>query len=505
MIRGIDHMTRSAPCLAAFAAALLFASAAPAAEPNPYAVPDRIFEEFQLDAHAPGLVWGVVKDGKLVHVKAFGVQDLENKRPVTADSLFRIASMTKVFTALTLLKLRDEGAVRLDALAEDYVPEMKGWSYPTADSPRVRVRDLLSHSSGFVTDDPWGDRQTPLPEDDFTKLLKTGVPFTRTPGIAYEYSNLGYALVGRIIANVGKRPYAEAVTATLLKPLGMNDSGVIVADAPQDKRALGYRWENDKWTREPDLGNGAFASIGAMNVSANDYAKWIAFLLSAWPPRDDADAGPIKRASVRELALGAGPVRSRPRPSRTTPGCQQPMSYSMGLNVAIDCDLGLNLSHGGGYPGYGSHMVIFPERGVGLFVFANRTYAGPTAPLWDAAVALEDAGLLGRTETPLPSKYLANAYNAAGAVYRAGNVRVAEEMLAMNFLMDRGLEMWASELTKLKSAAGACETGAPVRPTGALSGTFNWRCEHGRIRGNILLSPEMPPRIQRFDFSLISP
>src|SRR5262249_31917159 len=148
-------------------------------------------------------------------------QDLKQRRPVTADSLFRIASMTKVFTALTLLKLRDDGVVRLDALAEDYVPELKGWKYPTADSPRIRVRDLLTHTGGLVTDDPWGVRQTPLPENDFTRLLKTGVPFTRAPGIAYEYSNFGYALLGRIITNAGKRTYAEAVQETLLRPLGM--------------------------------------------------------------------------------------------------------------------------------------------------------------------------------------------------------------------------------------------------------------------------------------------
>ena len=141
----------------------------------------------------PGLVYGVVIDGRLVHVKAMGVQDLQTKRPVTADTLFRIASMTKSFTALSILKLRDEGRLSLDASAETYLPEIRNWRYPTEDSPRIRVRDLLTHTAGFVTDDPWGDRQTPLPEADFTRLLLEGVPFTRPPGTAMEYSNLGYA------------------------------------------------------------------------------------------------------------------------------------------------------------------------------------------------------------------------------------------------------------------------------------------------------------------------
>ena len=139
---------------------LLAASAQPAeaAPADSFAISDRIFEDYCLDAHIPGLVYGIVVDGRLVHVGTFGVQDLESRRPVTADTLFRIASMTKAFTALTALKLRDDGSVRLDALAEEYVPELRGWKYPTDDSPRIRVRDLLNHVAGFVTDDPWGDR-----------------------------------------------------------------------------------------------------------------------------------------------------------------------------------------------------------------------------------------------------------------------------------------------------------------------------------------------------------
>ena len=82
--------------------------------------------------------------------------------------------MTKSFTALSILKLRDDGKLSLDAPAETYVPELRGWKYPTDDSPKIRVRELLTHTAGFVTDDPWGDRQTPLPEDDFTRLLQRG-------------------------------------------------------------------------------------------------------------------------------------------------------------------------------------------------------------------------------------------------------------------------------------------------------------------------------------------
>jgi D-alanyl-D-alanine-carboxypeptidase/D-alanyl-D-alanine-endopeptidase len=471
-----------------------------------YAVTDRIFEEFCLDAHIPGLVYGIVVDGRLVHVGTFGVQDLDSHRPITADTLFRIASMTKAFTALTVLKLRDDGRVRLDAPAAEYVPELRGWKYPTDDSPQIRVRDLLNHAAGFVTDDPWGDRQTPMPEADFTRLLRDGVPFTRAPGTAYEYSNLGYALLGRIVTNASKQPYAETITRTLLRPLGMESSGFVADAAPRERRALGYRWEDNTWRLEPTLTHGAFGAMGGVQTSANDYAKWIAFLLSAWPPRDGTDTGPVKRATVRELVQGSNFPRVRARFGHSgTDSCREAATYGMGMIVAADCDLGFTLSHGGGYPGYGSHVLLLPNRGIGIFAFANRTYAGPSAPVWDAAVALSKAGLLPAERNVPVGVDLANAYRAAGAIYAAGAVTAGGDLLAMNFLLDRSAEAWARDLVKLQAQVGDCDTAAPLTATGALTGEFIWRCSHGRVRGSLELAPTRPPKIQELKLAAIAP
>jgi CubicO group peptidase (beta-lactamase class C family) len=296
-----------------------------------------------------------------------GLQQLETRRPVTASTLFRIASMSKAFTALAILKLRDDGKLTLDALAETYVPEMRGWKYPTSDSPRLRVRDLLSHVGGFVTDDPWGDRQTVLPEADFTRMLREGVPFTRTPGTGYEYSNFGFALLGRIVSNVSGKPYKDYIEQTIMRPLGMTDTGYDVTVSPPDRRAWGYRWENEAFVREPDMVHGAFGAMGGVQTTAPDYAKWVTFLLSAWPPRDDAEQGPAKRASVRELAQGLNFPQRVSRPGTSNPTCVQAMVYGMGLRVAQDCDAGLTLAHGGGYPGYGSYVLLLPDHDVGIF------------------------------------------------------------------------------------------------------------------------------------------
>src|SRR3546814_16831292 len=101
--------------------------------------------------------------------------------------------MTKAFTALVILKLRDEGKLSLDDLAEQSVPEMRDWRYPTADSPRIRISDLLTHTAGFVTDNPSGDRQHPMPTTEFTALLAEDLIFSRAPGTPSVSSNFGCA------------------------------------------------------------------------------------------------------------------------------------------------------------------------------------------------------------------------------------------------------------------------------------------------------------------------
>ena len=499
--------TRLVVALASVLGSALALTVPPAAAQDPavLAEVDRVMAAYRVEAHIPGMVWGIVRDGRLVHVKGAGIQDIEAKRPVTPDTLFRIASMTKAFTALSILKLRDEGKLSLDAPVETYVPELRGWEYPTDDAPKIRVRDLLTHTAGFVTDDPWGDRQTPMPEDEFTRLLKAGVPFTRGPGLAMEYSNLGYALLGRIVANVSGQAYKEYVRGLIFTPLGMASTGFDVAASPQERRALGYRWEDDAWKLEPTMAHGAFGAMGGIETSATDYAKWVAFLLAGWPARDGADAGPVRRLTVRELATGANFPELRLRYGATgTTACRLASTYAMGFNAAADCDLGLTMSHGGGYPGYGSHVLLLPDYGIGIFAVANRTYAGPRPPVWDAAMALHRAGLL--TPRPVPlSAALATAYAAAGRIFAAGSITAGGDVLAMNMLMDRDADHWARELAAVKAGVGSCDTAAPITATAALSGWFTWTCERGRVNGRLLLAPTLDSRIQALDLSRATP
>ena len=504
-------LTAAVAALALVAATPVFAQTpdptAPAA-PTPTTFDEAVgqidanFDRWQTQAHAPGLIWGIVQDGRLRHVRFTGQRNLDSQAPVDLHSLFRIASMSKAFTALAILKLRDEGRLSLDDLAETHVPEMAHWTYPTADSPRIRIRDLLNHAAGFVTDDPWGDRQQVLTEAEFTAMLETGVPFTRSPETAFEYSNFGYALLGRIVTHVSGRPYNEYIRQEIMQPLGMTSTGYDVFASNPTRRALGYRWENDAWAPEPDMRHGVFGAMGGVETSAPDYAKWIAFLLSAWPARDGEETGPVRRSTVREMATGSNFVAASLRTLPDGKPCPVGVAYGMGLRVSADCELGQVLAHGGGYPGYGSYMILLPERGLGLFAFANRTYAGPSAPLLEAANLLVRSGAAPVRATPV-SEDLAAAYAATGRIWAAGDVSVEHDRLAMNVLMDRSVENWRTVLTTAKVDAGDCVTETPVVAAGALSGMFDWTCEKGRISGRVLLAPTTPWSIQALNYRLI--
>ena len=454
---------------------------------------DAAFAKWMEDNHIPGLVWGVVQNGQLVHVKAMGMQDLgDARRPVTADTGFRIASMSKAFTGYAILKLRDDGKLRLDDPAWKYVPEIKSWAKD------ITVADLLHHTAGFVTDDPWGDRQQVMPETEFTKLLKAGVPRTAPRGTRYEYSNMGFAMLGRIISNVSKKDYASYVGAQVFKPLGMAATTYENAEVPAATLAIGYRWENNAWAQEPYMKHGAFGAMGGITTSANDYAKWMGFLLSSWPA---ADGDPKSKSTIRAMQYGGGLPHRRTRPGKEGANCRISGIYGAGLVSSNDCVLGQVLYHGGGFPGFGSHMLLIPDAGVGVFAFSNRTYAGPSAPVWDAATALMQNGYIG-ARTQRASPLLADGYTTAKAIWAEGSVAGQQPKLAMNFLMDRSIENWAKLLAEVKTKTGDCDTNAPIVPTGKLAGRFSWTCRTGQLNGTLLLAPIKRAQIQALDFTV---
>jgi hypothetical protein len=243
--------------------------------------------------------------------------------------------------------------------------------------------------------------------------------------------------------------------------------------------------------------------MGGVQTSANDYWKWVAFLLSAWPPRDDAERGPVKRSTVREIVTGSNFMTTGNRsPVVSATPCRVPGTYAMGWRVSDDCDLGRIVSHTGGYPGYGSVIMLLPDKNTGIFAFANKTYAAPVLPAYRALFALKDAGALPSRDIPV-SPGLARAYDIARAVWKSG--RIEDAPLANNMLMDHDSAAWAKMIDGVKTEVGTCPMDEPVKPVSLMEGKFSWTCSHGRVDGRVQRAPTHDLLIQALEFAPAAP
>jgi D-alanyl-D-alanine-carboxypeptidase/D-alanyl-D-alanine-endopeptidase len=455
---------------------------------------DAIYARYREAGHIPGLVFGVVRDGKLAYAKGLGVASLESKAPVGPETFFRIASMTKCVTALAVLLLRDRGRLSLDATVESLVPGFAKLRLPTADSRPITLRDLLTHVAGFVTDDPWGDRLLPQSLGDFNAMLEAGMHFARPPRIAFEYANLGYTLLGRVIEAASGEAYTPFVRREILQPLGLQRTTFEIDDLPAGALAPGYRRHDDTWSPAEIEHDGAYGAMAGIVTNAVEYARFVAFLLDAWPPRDDAETGPIARASRRELALLHSGPRAPTYRKHKGRDIATASAYGYGLITSVESELGRYLHHRGGLPGYGSHFLFSPETGIGIFSFANRTYAAMNEPNVEAAQVLKDAGLWKVPPVPV-SAHLQPAVEAVARVYRTGRIAEAESMLAINFLLDRPAAEWDRHLAELAARLGALRHIDAV-PSHALAARLVLTGERGVAEGSLILTGEESPRIQ---------
>ena len=448
------------------------------------------------ERHVPGAVFGIIVDGELVWVKTAGVRETRNHAPVTPDTTFRIASMTKSFTALSILKLRDEGKLSLDDPVARYVPALANLPYPTKDSPVLTIRHLLTHAEGFPEDNPWGDRQLAQSDETIRTWMRAGIPFSNAPGTAYEYSNYGFAILGQVVTRVSGRPYPEYVRDEILRPLGMNSSTFEMSLVPADRIALGYRWEDNVWKDEPILAHGSFGSMGGMWTTARDLARYVAFHMSAYPPRDEAERGPVRRSSVREMqqAWRAQPAFAL-RNAVDAPLQLALASYGYGLRISQDCRFNFVVSHGGGLPGYGSLMRWLPEYGVGMIAMGNLTYTGFNTLFDGAFAALDRTGAL-RPRVVQPSPALVSAQKDVSQLITNWDDALAKRIAADNLFLDTTAEVRAARWRALAATHGACRNSGAIEPENALRGSWRMDCERGWLNVNITLAPTSPPRVQ---------
>lgn len=463
---------------------------------------DDIFRQYASEKKIPGMVWGVVIDGRLAHVQSVGVQDRATNTPVTPSTVFRIASMTKSFTVLAILKLRDEGKLSLEDPVSKWIPEFAQMELPTRDSPPLLVRQLLSHSGGFPEDNPWGDQQLSASEADLTQWLRRGIPFSTPPGTRYEYSNYAFGLLGRIVTNASGVEYETYVRTQILAKLRMDASTFEFSQVPTANRAIGYRLQPDgTYLEEAPLPQGAFGSAGGLLTTATDLGKYVAFQLLAWPPRDDAETGPVRRSSVREMSHMWTP--SNLNASITAGKLQAAESgYGYGLRVTTDCRFEHIVGHGGGLPGFGSYMAWLPDYGVGMFAMASLTYAGPAQPISQAWDVLLKTGALRKRELPA-SPILSQMRERIFSLWKSWDDTEAKQVAAMNLFLDAPIAQRRAEIQKLKDEVGDCGVASPVVPENWLRGQFNLTCEKGAIGVFFTLSPTQPPAIQHLAFRKI--
>jgi CubicO group peptidase (beta-lactamase class C family) len=460
---------------------------------------DEIFHRYAAERKIPGMVWGIVIDGKLTHVGMSGVKDRGSKELPNTATAFRIASMSKSFTTLAILKLRDEGKLSLEDPVSKWIPEFAKMELPTRDTAPLKIRQILSHSAGFPEDNPWGDQQLSASDDDMTQWLRRGIPFSTPPGTRYEYSNYAFGLLGRIVAKASGVPYEQYVQTEILAKLHMGASTFDFSKVPVANRAKGYRLQPDgTYLEEPPLPQGVFSSVGGMITTATDLGRYVAFHLSAWPPRDDADPGPVQRSSVREMAHMWTPSNLTARRTGGTLRVTE-AGYGYGLRIGTDCRFEHIVGHGGGLPGFGSYMEWLPDYGVGMFAMASLTYAGPSGPISQAWDVLLKTGALKPRELPV-APILSQMRGHIVNLWKSWNDAEAKQIAAMNLFLDAPAAQRRAEIQQLKNEVGECPQAGPVIPENWLRGQFNMACQRGTVGVFFTLSPTQPPAVQHLAF-----
>jgi D-alanyl-D-alanine carboxypeptidase len=302
----------------------------------------------QVNARAPSLVAGVVRDGGLVwsgaRGTAVGPEPLAGDEPATVDTQYRIGSITKVMTAVLVLQLRDEGALRLTDPLGDHLSGV-----PYGDRS---LRELLSHSSGMPAEPagPWWERSPGRGFDDLVAGLDPAMaPFA--PGARHHYSNVGYALLGQLVAVTRGASWWSVLQGRLLTPLGMHRTSY----APEGPAATGFSVDEFRGTLtvEPSHDSGAMAPAGQLWSTVEDLARLAAFLA-------DPDPSVLSSDSLTEMTTAQTGT-----PDRVHEG-----SYGLGLRLAGVADRSY-AGHTGSVPGFAAGLFVDRERHTGAVCLTN--------------------------------------------------------------------------------------------------------------------------------------
>ncbi|MEM7031591.1 MAG: serine hydrolase [Chloroflexota bacterium] len=311
----------------------------------------------------PSISLGIVYDQTLIYARGFGYANIETKQKATPDSIYRIASHSKLFTAIALMKLRDEGRIDLDTPINTYLPWFDIQIAKPEANP-ITIRHLLVHISGLPREAGsayWQDFDFPTSDQLKARLgtLKT-VFLTET---RWKYSNLGLTLAGEIVSAVSKQPYAQYVQENILAPLGMASTSVIFPKDHAARLAVGYGRQLPGETRAalPFVDAKSMAAATGFSSTITDMARFVSWLFRL---QDSQESEILKPSTLREM--------QRPH------WLEENWQSGRGLGFGIEKVKGNTLiGHGGAYPGYLTLTRINPQDKIGVIVFTNALDAQP--------------------------------------------------------------------------------------------------------------------------------
>lgn len=446
--------------------------------------------EHDRGATGSSFAFALVVDGEVVVAKARGVADLENKRVATPETVYRIASITKTFTASMVMRLRDEGKLSLADPVAMHLRELDV-AYPHKDDAPIRIEQMLTHSAGLARSGPYAELARPSTEADLVSAM--ALPLTSDPGLSHAYSNLAFGLLGLLVGRAYGVPYRDAAQDKLLGPLGMRSSSFDLGAFPAERLAVGYRREGGKLVAVPMTKNGAGEGAGGLFTTARDMAEWIRFQLAAWPPRDDADEGPIHRATLREmhtprLAVGLGS-------STINGGVTRAHAKSVGLawEVSRGCHFDRLVGHDGDLDGFHARLRFDPSRDLGfvlLFNSDNADASGIAERIVDT-IAAGPSGPSGAprsaTDEPLAARIRAPSAElvslVSDAVGRLGSLPSEdyERIFTETYRTTVPLTMVHAIGNRAQRDVGGCTYVGAERVVDATDAELAFRCARGRL------------------------
>jgi D-alanyl-D-alanine carboxypeptidase len=372
----------------AFAFALLLAAipaAAQAQERTDRALAsyvDSVANAAVAEHRTPGVSVAIVKRGKTVLAKGYGYADLENDVPATAETVYRIGSITKQFTAAGIMRLAEQGKLSLDDTLQKFLP-----TFP-AQGNRVTIRHLLNHTSGIKSYTSLGPKwQRVIRLDlvpDSVAALFANEPFDFKPGDRWLYDNSGYFLLGMIIEKISGKAYGQYVQDEFFTPLGLT-STVYCDQAPLIKhRAQGYATTpNGQFVNAEPLSMTQPYAAGSLCSTVTDLAKWTAAL---------AGGKVVSPASYKQMTT----------PLTLNDG--KPLTYGFGLGVgALRGHRQIN--HNGGINGFVSELHHYVDDSLVTVVLTN--VASATAPQLEKVIATRALGIPDTAAVPLAAADLA--------------------------------------------------------------------------------------------------